>query len=143
MTAYEINTILEEVGNPSVIQLQSIRIKTRKMEKFCSQLSLYLKTHMVQYLEVKAEFTTRTCIPSAHFLLSQYIPVPNRIHQLLNSRIPLPEEAACCSNAFQNPYTEFRACRTYLLNWTLSLEEDTSSQQLSENAPDTPDVHCG
>lgn len=30
----------------------------------------------------------------------------------------------------------------HLLNWTLCLEEDTSSQQFSKNTANTPDIHC-
>lgn len=34
-------------------------------------------------------------------------------------------------------------CITYLLDWTLRLEQDTSSQQFSKNAAHTPYINCG
>jgi len=34
-------------------------------------------------------------------------------------------------------------CITYLLDWTLCLEQDTSSQQFSKNAAHTPYINCG
>lgn len=40
----------------------------------------------------------------------------------------------------QNSPVETRT--TYLLNWTLCLEENTSSQQFSKNAAHTPDINC-